>query len=192
MVISRWLSRAAPVYSLRGDDKTVNRMNQQTDKLLKAFNHMVDELHAAVEKAEEKVAPTIDEMLQKAEQTSSKLFELTQDEIKTISSTLKRDIAHARDYMQTEGREFNQWLKFDVKQVEDKFADFLKQAADKNWLDFRAFKEYQQNTLYKTGEICCAATLRCLDCGQEMTLKKNSRIPPCPKCHKTDFERVVG
>ncbi len=166
-------------------------MNDKTDKLLQAFNKMVDEVDAALEKAEEKMAPTIDEMVDNAEKLSKRLYALSQDEIKLVSDHLKRDIAHAREYMQTEGREFNQWLKFDIKRVEDRFADFLSHAADKNWLDLRAFKEYQQTTLYKTGEICGAGTLRCLSCGQEMQFTKNTRIPPCPKCHQTEFERVV-
>lgn len=167
-------------------------MNDQKDKMLEAFNHMVDEIHAAMEKAEETLSPTIDEMVHNAEQMSKKLYALTQDEAKSVSEHVKREIANAREYLQTDGKELNQWLKFDIQLVEDKFADFLAQAADKSWLDFRAFKDHQQNTLYKTGEICTAGTLRCLDCGQEMTFKKNSRIPPCPKCHKTNFERVVS
>lgn len=166
-------------------------MNDPKDRLLKAYNHMVDEVYAAIEKAEETLSPTLDELIHNAEQMSKKLYALTQDEAKTISENLKRDFTHAREYMQTEGREFNQWLKFDIQQVEDKFVDFLSQAADKNWLDFRSFKDFQQNTLYKTGEICSAGTLRCLDCGQEMKFTKNSHIPPCPKCHHTQFERVV-
>lgn len=166
-------------------------MTESKDRLLKAYNHMIDEMHAAFEKVEETVSPTIETMLQNAQQTSKKLYALTQDEARMITEHVKRDISHARKYMSTEGRELKQWLKFDIHQVEDKFADFLSRAADKNWLDFHAFKEYQQNTLYKTGEICSAGTFRCLDCGQEMKFTKNSHIPPCPKCHHTEFERVV-
>ncbi|MDQ6955909.1 MAG: hypothetical protein Q9M21_01810, partial [Mariprofundaceae bacterium] len=29
--------------------------------------------------------------------------------------------------------------------------------------------------------------LTCKDCGHSMHFKKTGRIPPCPKCHKTDF-----
>lgn len=166
-------------------------MTDPKDKLLQAFNQMVDDLHSAIEKAEEKMAPTLDEMISNAEKMSKKLYALTQDEIQAVSQHVKRDIAHAKEYLQAEGHELNQWLKFDIKQVEDKFADFLSQAADKNWLDFHAFKASQKNTLYRTGEICGPGTLRCLECGQEMKITKNTRIPPCPKCHKTEFEREV-
>ena len=166
-------------------------MTDTKDKLLQAFNHMVDELHAAVEKAEEKIPPTIEEMVKNTEEVSKKLYELTSEEAKHLSASFRREVSNARDYLETEGKELNDWLRFDYKQVEGRFFDMLKQAADKNWLDFRSFKEHQQNTLYKTGEVCAPGTLRCLDCGQEMQLKANSRIPPCPKCHQTQFERMV-
>ncbi len=166
-------------------------MTDPKDRLLQAYNHMVDELYAAIEKAEEKLSPTVDEMMTNAEQMTKKLYALTQDEAQTVAEHVKRDISHARRYMQTEGKELRDWLKFDIDLVEGRFADFLSQAADKSWLDFRAFKHFQTNTLYKTGEICGPGTLRCLDCGQEMKMTRNNRIPPCPKCHHTEFERMV-
>jgi len=167
-------------------------MTDPKDKLLQAYNHMVDELHAAVEKAEETLSPTIDEMLQNAQRITKKAYALTQDEAKNISEHLKRDIAHAREYMQTDGKEFRQWLNFDIQQMENRFGDFLSKAADKTWIDFSALKIMsKKKTIYKTGEICSAGTLRCLDCGQQMKFTKSSHIPPCPKCHHTSFERVV-
>ncbi len=168
-------------------------MTDPKDKLLKAYNRMVDELHAAVEKAEETLSPTIDEMLKNAENLTKKAYALTQDEIKGISEHLKRDIASAREHMQTDGKEFKQWLNFDIQQVEDQFVDFISKAADKTWIDFKALEILsKKNSVYKTGEICSAGTLRCLDCSQEMKFTKSSRIPPCPKCHHTNFERVVS
>ncbi len=167
-------------------------MTDPKDKLLKAYDRMVDELHAAVEKAEETLSPTIDEMLQNAERLSKKAFALTQDEAKSISDSLKKEITHAREYMQTDGKEFKEWLNFDIHQVEDRFVDFLSKAADKTWIDFRALEILgKKNSLYKTGEICTAGTLRCMSCGQQMKFKKSSHIPPCPKCHQTSFKRVV-
>lgn len=168
-------------------------MTDPKEKLLQAYNHMVDELHAAVEKAEETLSPTIDEMLENAERISKKAYALTQDEAKAITEHLKRDIASARKYMQVDGKEFKQWLSFDIQQVEDRFASFLSKAADKTWIDFRALEILgKKNTIYKTGEICSAGTLRCSDCGQTMQFTKNSHIPPCPKCHHTKFERIVS
>jgi hypothetical protein len=167
-------------------------MSEPKDKLLQAFNHMVDELHAALEKAEEKLSPTVDELLRNTEASVKKMYALTQDEARSISESVKRDITHARDYMQAEGRDFRQWLNFDIQQVENRFVDFLSRAADRNWLDFHSFQNRQENFLYSTGEVCGPGTLQCLNCGQQMTFNKNSRIPPCPKCHHTGFERKVA
>ena len=167
-------------------------MSDNKDKLLQGFNRMVDELHAAVEKAEETLSPTVSEMIDNAQKLSKQAYALTQDEAKNITEHLKREIRHAREYLQTDGKELKEWFNFDVQQVEDRFAEFLAQAADKTWLDFRQFaQETEQHSIYKTGEICSPGTLRCLKCGQTMKFTKSTRIPPCPKCHHTQFERVV-
>ena len=41
----------------------------------------------------------------------------------------------------------------------------------------------------RSGEITSAGTLTCKSCGHEMHFKKSGRIPPCPKCHKTEFRK---
>jgi len=41
----------------------------------------------------------------------------------------------------------------------------------------------------KSGEITSAGKLVCNDCGNAMNFKKTGRIPPCPKCHKTEFTK---
>jgi len=41
----------------------------------------------------------------------------------------------------------------------------------------------------KSGEITSAGRLECKACGYEMHFKKTGRIPPCPKCHKTEFKK---
>ncbi|MDX8408186.1 MAG: NADP-dependent isocitrate dehydrogenase [Mariprofundaceae bacterium] len=41
----------------------------------------------------------------------------------------------------------------------------------------------------RSGEITSAGTLSCQACGHEMHFKKTGRIPPCPKCHATEFRK---
>lgn len=167
-------------------------MTDAKDKLVEAYNRMVDELHAAVEKAEETLAPTAEELLNNAEELARKAYALTADEARTVAEHVRRDWSHARDYLRTEGKELKQWFRFDLEQIEGRFMDLVAKAADKTWLDFSRFeRETRQQTCYHTGEVCSPGVLRCTRCGQEMTLKKTTRIPPCPKCHHTEFERVV-
>jgi hypothetical protein len=42
---------------------------------------------------------------------------------------------------------------------------------------------------FNTGEVSGPGKLTCTDCGAELHLERSSRIPPCPKCHKTDFRK---
>ena len=42
---------------------------------------------------------------------------------------------------------------------------------------------------FNTGEVSGPGKLTCTDCGTELNLERSSRIPPCPKCHKTDFRK---
>lgn len=42
---------------------------------------------------------------------------------------------------------------------------------------------------FHTGEVSGPGKLTCTDCGTELNLERSSRIPPCPKCHKTDFRK---
>jgi len=167
-------------------------MTDTKDKLVEAYNRMVDELHAAVEKAEETLAPTAEELLKNAEELARKAYALTADEARSVAENVKRDWAHARQYLQTEGKELSQWFRFDLEQIEGRFMDLVSRAADKTWLDFSRFeRETRQQTRYHTGEVCSPGVLRCTHCGQEMIFTRATRIPPCPKCHKTEFERVV-
>lgn len=44
--------------------------------------------------------------------------------------------------------------------------------------------------IYHTGESSQGGDFRCVDCGQEITLKNTGHLPPCPKCHHTEFRRA--
>jgi predicted RNA-binding Zn-ribbon protein involved in translation (DUF1610 family) len=69
--------------------------------------------------------------------------------------------------------------------------DFFSRAADKTRLELnRLASQARRAQEYHTGEIASIGTLVCADCGCEMHFKKTSRIPPCPKCHKTVFKRA--
>lgn len=42
---------------------------------------------------------------------------------------------------------------------------------------------------FNTGEVTGPGKLTCIYCATELNLERSSRIPPCPKCHKTDFRK---
>jgi hypothetical protein len=110
------------------------------DKLIAAFDHMVDHVSEAIHNAEEALAPTIDEMVHNAQQLARELYVLTQEEAESLGETLKRDMHKANKTLNQQRKELKDWWSFDLALVEDRFIDLIARAADKGWLDFRAFE----------------------------------------------------
>jgi Zn finger protein HypA/HybF involved in hydrogenase expression len=70
------------------------------------------------------------------------------------------------------------------------FSGFIS-VADKTqteWVEFN--DELAHGGTYGSGEYAVAGKLKCEHCGQVIQLRHFSRIPPCPKCHKVQFQRA--
>jgi predicted RNA-binding Zn-ribbon protein involved in translation (DUF1610 family) len=75
--------------------------------------------------------------------------------------------------------------------VEDRFIEMIAQAADKSWLDFRAFgNEDHQASLYRSGEVCNAGSFSCTHCDEVLRLTSTAQIPPCAACGGKEFYRI--
>jgi predicted RNA-binding Zn-ribbon protein involved in translation (DUF1610 family) len=89
-----------------------------------------------------------------------------------------------------QGRELQDWLSFDLALIEDRFIEMIANAADKTWLDFRAFeRETHQPDLYRSNEVCNAGSFTCKSCGESIRLSKTGQIPVCPACAGRKFYR---
>ena len=168
-------------------------IKEDGEKLIEAFDHMVENVNQAIHDAEEALAPSVDEMVSNAQSLAHELFSLSKKESERLGKALKRDIKSANKILNQQRKELKDWLSFDLTLVEDKFIELIARAADKTWLDFRDFEnESRDASVYNTGEICSAGTLSCVQCSKTMKLTKSSHIPPCPGCHGTEFYRVVS
>jgi len=163
------------------------------EKLVAAFEHMVENVSESMHQAEEALAPTIDEMVHNAQHLAREVFTLTQEEAESLGATLKRDIHKANKAMNQQSKELKDWLSFDLTLVEDRFIDMIAHAADKAWLDFRAFEnEDHQASLYRSGEVCNAGSFSCNKCGEIIRLPAAGQITACPACKHEKFYRVIG
>jgi hypothetical protein len=164
-----------------------------SEKLVKAFDHMVESVSQSIHSAEEALAPTIDDMVQNSQRIAGDLFKLSKKESERLGKALKRDIESANKTLNQQSKELKDWLSFDLTLVEDKFIELVARVADKTWLDLKSFEnEPRPADSYRTGEVCNAGTLCCKNCVQTINLTKTSHIPPCPQCHHTEFYRVVS
>ncbi len=164
-----------------------------TEKLTKAFDHMVEQVNQSIHKAEETLGPNLEEMVNNAQKMARELYALSQEESDALAKALKRDLHKANKTLNQQRKELKDWLSFDLTLVGDHFIDLITRAADKTWLDFHAFEyEDHQASIYRSGEVCNAGTLSCSQCGKEVHFSKSSHIPPCSGCHGSDFYRVIS
>ncbi|MCP3686980.1 MAG: zinc ribbon-containing protein [Gammaproteobacteria bacterium] len=164
-----------------------------SEKLLKAFDHMVEQVNQAIHEAEEAVGPSIEKMIHNAQLVARDIYTLSQEESDSLAKTLRRDFYKAHKTLNQQGKELGDWLSFDLTLVEDRFIDMVAKAADQSWLDFHAFEhEDHQASVYHSGEICNAGTLCCKNCEKHIHLSRSSHIPPCAACHHSEFYRVIS
>ena len=166
---------------------------KDSEKLVAAYEHMVESVGNTLHQAEEALAPTVDEMVHNAQQLARDIYALSQEDAEMLGTTLKRDLHKADEVLNRQRKELKDWWSFDVALAEDKLAEMVARAADKTWLDFRAFEnEDHQASIYRSGEICSAGTFSCTHCSRRFALTAASQLQPCRECGNGEFFRVVA
>ncbi len=170
-----------------------NESNNTRDRLVEAYHRMMERVETAIQEAEEKALPTLEENLAAAKEKAVELGELTREEADRIAQYLKRDMEDAAHYLTDSGNELGNWLKFDLEQIENRLFEMMLTVADKTRLELERFeKRMKSGPVYHTGEITGAGVLKCVSCEEELHFNAPGHIPPCPVCHKTEFQRVTG
>lgn len=165
-----------------------NSYEDVTDKLVHGYNTMLDKLSEWTEKADETAGPMIINGVKDAEEFLSELQEWSKEEIDLISRYVRRDLHDAASKMESENKSFQDWLEFDLHQVEEKLLSVFANMADQTRQELDHLKEMANE--WHTGEVTSIGTLACTKCGKELHFHKAGRIPPCPSCHHTEFKRI--
>jgi len=157
------------------------------EKLTAAYNRMLERTREAMEKTGKGLGEAVDGAMEKA----TELEELTREEAELISIYVMRDLEDAAKFVNQEGQELRDWLRFDIELVENALLDIFAQMVDHTR---EALTEIEQraNALgeWKTGEVTGIGTLQCKSCGELLHFHHTGHIPPCPKCHGTTFRRI--
>lgn len=168
-------------------------MNEQNleQKLIAAYDNMMQRVDELLSKAEHQALPALQKNIEKAKQQAIDLKELTQEEAEKLGNYLLRDLHDAAEHLENSGEQLSSWFRFDMELIEDRALELFAKVADKTRFELSKLAEQAKRAQeYHTGEITSIGTLVCLECGTLMHFKKTSRIPPCPKCHKTTFKRT--
>lgn len=155
----------------------------------KLYEHVAKNLHDA----EKKTEPLFHNLIKEAKEKASKFKELSEEDAEKIASWIKRDMTDLTNYLNHTGNDLKDWLGFETTLVENEFLDLLLKAADQTTAKLLQMKEkvYMDST-YHTGEVVGPGTLECDNCKEHLYFNRAGKIPPCPKCHATNFHRKVG
>ena len=170
---------------------------EASDKFLKTYHTMLEQVKDLWHNAEEKALPTLSENIEKATEKASELGELTKEEAEKIGGYIKRDLEEAGDYLSEyvakNGPQLKNWIKDELSFAEVEFAEMFANLADKTRIELDALAERaRQVGVWRTGEITNVGVLYCQSCDEVLHFKKPGHIPPCPKCKGTQFKKVFN
>ena len=161
------------------------------DRMVQAYEEMLKRTHESLAKAGQETVPALRELLDKARDNMVELGELTREEAAKVAEYVERDIKDAATYIIETGADLRQWWRFDLDQIEQRMLEIFTSVADQTSLQLHDWAEQARHAVgYHTGEITGPGTLLCVACGAEVHMHKTGRIPPCPKCHATQFKRA--
>jgi len=159
------------------------------DAMGEAYERLLETAINDTRKLESKSGPVLHKLIDEAQQKLSEMGELSKEELERVAEYLKRDLLDAAAYIEETSEDIATWLGFDIELVEDRLKELLIQAADQTTVDLLEFKERAEARRYHTGEYTGPGTLVCVNCEEKLHFHKVSRIPPCPKCKGTSFNR---
>ena len=173
------------------DTKKPQDQDTTTDKLVDAYQRLLDKAHEAFDSTAKDSAPAWKEMVDKTRENMVELGELSREEAEKVSKYLQRDIEDAAQFMNETGETIRGWWQFDLKLMEQRLMETFARAADQTSVQLSGLAEQARRaSLYQAGEITGPGTLVCDNCGAEIHFVKPGRIPACADCGGLVFKRA--
>lgn len=157
----------------------------QRANLVDLYEKMSKILRDNLERAGMLTEEAFERALNESREWAYKLKENYGNDIGKVAEFIRRDWHEAIRFTRERTRQ-----SLDLDRLQAGLLDLLSRLAKSAGSQLESFaSKLQERLTYKTGEIAGAGTLECTVCGQELFFDKPTRIPPCPKCHGTDFTR---
>lgn len=161
-------------------------MNEQNDKKeeQEEIGHY-EKLASRTADLLEEGRKTFDEALKKAKEELSAAGDFSREQTDRLGEFVRRDLVENAGKAKVAVAKAVEPHRVSAG-VQSAFTRILTSAAE----TLTELAERSEKSLeFKTGEITSPGTLTCKDCEAEMHMTKTTRIPPCPKCHKTIFRK---
>lgn len=155
-----------------------------------AYSKALDDSMEEWQELSEKTPENLHKIIDKASVAAKHAKNLSEEEGKEISHALIRDLGHTSQHFKQFTTELKEWLDFEAKWVESDLFQRLMSAADQTRVDINEIYAKSLQSPYKTGEISGPGAYQCMQCSEIIHLDKPGRLPPCPKCHATEYKRL--
>jgi uncharacterized protein YjbJ (UPF0337 family) len=200
------LEEEMPMEAEKKDTKTTEEELALYEKLRQRVSKLLGEVHEKIN------GETIGQAMDKATAELKEVGGHSKEAIGKAAESLKKDIASTAEHLKpkldeaAEGsrKHFDDWVdkggalwRDIAKEAEhlmefsrDKGGAFLVNVTHglSEWSE-KMSQKMDKSLVYKTGEVTHGGEFSCLNCEGKIHLKHPGRIPPCPKCTKTEFHR---
>jgi len=193
--------------------ETEKKTDQNTQEELAAYEKLRQRLSKSLSELNEKInGKAVSKSIDKATADLKALGGHSKEAIGKASAALKKDIASTADHLKPKVdevkedtiRHFDDWLDkggalwHDIAREAEHAFEYSRDKSGAFMLNIAmGLSEWSQHIgekldtslKYKTGEITHGGEFVCTSCQGTIHLKQPGRIPPCPKCTKTEFRR---
>ena len=159
----------------------VTASDSETDQ----YDEMAAKFKELFEAGAEKSAEYAQVAMEKARQQLTAAGKVSEEQGKRLKEFLEKDVGQIADTVRDEAKiklnptRLGTGALASISSLMELAGSALSSAAEKA----------KESLSCRSGEITSAGTLTCAACGHEMHFKKTGRVPPCPKCHKTEFKK---
>jgi isocitrate dehydrogenase len=163
-------------------------MSESEDREVRSYERLAERTRKILDTGWERSGEWLEQAMQKASTQLEEAGEISKTEASKAREALRRDLASlsvaARDRAETVRKGLH------PSRVAGGFLDLASHLLATAGGAMSGWAERAEEALtYRTGQVTGPGTLTCTACGAELHPQKTTRIPPCPKCHKTEFRK---
>lgn len=154
----------------------------------RAYDTIVERVSEQLKRTQDRGGDALTAALQRASEITGVAGEFTSEQIERASGYVRRDL-----FSLSENRERASELvrgRLRPSRFKDGFLALASEAFERAGSGLSKLSDRLEKPLqFDTGEVTGPGTLTCTSCGSQMRFQNSGRIPPCPKCHKTEFKK---
>lgn len=172
--------------------QTEKKGNASQEKELQAYEKLRQEVKRLLDQSIDAMsADKISHAIEHGQKILKKSGEHTQEQINQMSKNLKKDLLSTFKAVEPPVKEFSESVGGLFDLWRDKSGVILTDLARAvgDW-SHQFSDKLDDMLLYHSGDMTHGGTFECTSCGQTVNIRKPTHLPPCPKCHKTEYRRA--